>query len=124
MPTLKNVNVVSIQVTDWERAKKFYTELLEWPVAWADDGIGWMEFGKDGEAHVAINRRGEHEPAPGAGGTTLVFSVDDIHAAVAALRAKGVKCDDAFIIPNVVAYATFYDPEGNRLQMAATPPAA
>ena len=36
----------------------------------------------------------------------------------------GVRCDDVVVIPNMVTYGTFYDPEGNSLQFASTPPAA
>ena len=39
-------------------------------------------------------------------------------AAVAELRKRGVKCDDAEAIPNMVTYANVYDPEGNRFQIA------
>jgi len=38
-----------------------------------------------------------------------------------ALRAKGVQCDDVVIIPNVVTYGTFFDPEGNCFQFASSP---
>jgi len=129
MSLFKNVNVVSLYVSDWEGAKKFYGEVLEWPVAWASDEFGWYEYGREGEAHVAINRwesHDGHQRPPAVGGTTLVLSVDDAHQATEALRAKGVKCDDVVVIPGVVAYGTFYDPEGNRIQFAssAPPPAA
>ena len=52
-------------------------------------------------------------------GATPVFAVDDAHAAIGALRARGVKCDDVVVIPGMVHYGTFYDPEGNSLQVAS-----
>ncbi|HSF83926.1 MAG TPA: VOC family protein [Anaerolineales bacterium] len=122
MSIFKNVNVVSIDVTDWEAAKKFYGEVLDWPVAYSDDQIGWYEYGRENETHVSINRRTDESPAPAMpGGVTIVFTVDDADQAAAALRAKGVKCDDPVNIPGVVKYGTFYDPEGNRLQFASAP---
>ncbi len=129
MSLFKNVNVVSIYVTDWERAKKFYDDLLGWPVAWSDDSFGWREYGRDGEAHISISKWEPHDghttrPAVD-GGVTLVLTVDDAAKATAELRQKGVKCDDPVTIPGVVIYGTFYDPEGNRLQFAqSAPPAA
>jgi hypothetical protein len=48
--------------------------------------------------------------------------VEDANQAVAELRQRGVKGDDAVGVPEMVAYATFYDPDGNRLQIAGPPP--
>jgi predicted enzyme related to lactoylglutathione lyase len=123
MSQFQNVNVVYYYVKDWERAKKFYRETLEWPVAYSDDQVGWEEYGVEGQTHVAINRWEEGEPPVGAGGGTCTFSVEDVFKTTEALRAKGVKCKDPLVIPGVVAYGTFFDPEGNRLQFAGmTPP--
>ncbi|MBZ5617098.1 MAG: VOC family protein [Acidobacteriia bacterium] len=127
MSLFKDVNVVSINVKDWEAAKKFYRETLGWPVAFSDDQAGWEEYGRDNEAHVSISRWMGPEPMPPQnGGTTLVLSVEDAHAVAAALKAKGVKCDDVMVIPGMVTYGSFYDPEGNRIQFASMvpPPAA
>jgi predicted enzyme related to lactoylglutathione lyase len=122
MSIFKNVNVVSLDVTDWERAKKFYRETLGWPVAYTSDEVGWEEYGPENQAHVSISRS-DHAPAAH-GGTSLVLGVDDAHAATAALRAKGVKCDDVTVIPGVVVYGTFYDPDGNRIQFVSLNPPA
>jgi predicted enzyme related to lactoylglutathione lyase len=122
MSLFKNVNVVSLDVTDWERAKKFYRETLGWPVAFTSDDAGWEEYGLDNQAHVSITRS-EHAPA-GQGGTTLVLTVDDAHKTAAALRAKGIKCDDVIVIPGMVVYGCFYDPDGNRVQFVSENPAA
>jgi predicted enzyme related to lactoylglutathione lyase len=127
MSLFKNVNVVSLNVTDWERAKQFYRETLGWPVAFSDDNAGWEEYGADNTAHVSITRLQPGEPVPPhIGGTTLVLTVDDAHAVTASLRAKGIKCADVISIPGMVTYGAFYDPEGNMVQFAsmAPPPAA
>ncbi len=116
MSAFKTLNVVSYNVRDWERAKQFYTDVLDWPVAYADDTVGWMEWGKDNETHLSINRWTSADPMPMDGGATVVFLVDDPYAVTKDLRARGVRCDDVFSIPGVVTYGTFYDPEGNRLQ--------
>ncbi len=123
MSEFKNVNVVSYYVTDWERAKKFYNEVLDWPVAWTSDEVGWHEFGKDSETHFAINRWDGPEPfSAGRSGGIAVLTVDDAFKTAEALRAKGVKCDDVISIPGVVTYGTFYDPDGNRIQFASSQP--
>ena len=129
MSLFENVNVVSLAVTDWEAAKKWYRDVLDWPVAFSSDEAGWEEYGEEGQAHVSISRTdhapAEHTPgAPeGARGTTLVLGVQDAHAATAALQKKGVKCDEVVTIPGMVTYGTCYDPFGNRLQFVQlTPP--
>ncbi len=125
MSLFKNCNVFYYHVTHWEAAKKFYDEVLEWPVAYADDEMGWREYGRENETHVAINRWQGDGPMPAGLNGICTFSVDDVNVVTAALRAKGVKCDDPMVIPGIVALGTFYDPEGNRFQFAAsTPPAA
>ena len=124
MSVLKRVSAVSYDVRNWEQAKKFYGETLGLPVAFASDEYGWNEYGAEADAHVAISRWTKPEPIPHDGGAIALFQVDDVPQAVAELRKRGVKCDDAVGIPNVVTYATFYDPEGNRLQMAGPAPKA
>jgi predicted enzyme related to lactoylglutathione lyase len=121
MTMFKDINVVSLYVTDWEGAKKFYREVLEWPEIFGSDEFGWIEFGVEGQAHLAINRwDGPEAPPPRPGGCNVVFTVTDAQAVTAALRAKGVRCDDPVVIPGMVTYGNFYDPEGNRLQFAAS----
>jgi predicted enzyme related to lactoylglutathione lyase len=123
MSLFKDVNVVQYHVTQWERAKQFYTDVLGWPVAFLSDEAGWMEFGEEGKTHLAINRWEESTPVPaGLGGALAVLTVEDAAGTVAALRARGVRCDDAVVIPGMVAYGAFYDPDGNRVQFASSPP--
>ena len=123
-PALK-LDLVSVNVTDWARAKKFYGETLGLPVArFLSDDIGWMQFGVEGTAQLAINLWRGPEPFPrGDGGATIIFGVDDAPKTVEELRRGGVKCDDAIAIPDMVTYANFYDPDGNRLQISGPPPA-
>jgi predicted enzyme related to lactoylglutathione lyase len=123
MSLFKDVNVVHYNVTDWEQAKAFYGKVLEWPVAYADEEAGWVEYGHENKAHLAINRWDGPEPVPPRnGGATVVLSVDDAHKATEVLRAKGIKCDDVVEIPGIVTLGAFYDPEGNRIQIAASAP--
>lgn len=116
---------VSYPVKDWAGAKKFYGETLGMPVAWfMSDDAGWMEFGTDEGAHLAISLVRDGQMANPNGGAMAVFAVEDAVKTVQELRAKGVKCDDPIGIPGMVTYANFYDPEGNKLQIAGAPPAA
>ena len=123
MSMFKNVNVVFYHVTDWEGAKKFYGEVLGWPVAYASDEFGWVEYGRENETHLAINRWNGPGPVPSRPGSCVAtLTVDDAQKTTEALRAKGIKCDDLLVIPGVVTIGTFYDPEGNQIQFVPTAP--
>jgi len=120
MSHFKSVSVVSYYVKDWEKAKKFYQETLEWPVIFMGDDVGWVEYGFENTSHIAISRWDGPEPIPPKqGGASVVLEVADAHKVTAGLRARGVKCDDVVEIPKMVTYGTFYDPEGNCIQFAS-----
>lgn len=122
---LKDLGYISYDVTDWQRSKKFYGETLGLPVAaFINDEVGWMEFGKKGETHLAISQwRGPGPLPPRGGGGIAIYSVEDAYATIKELRRRGVRCDDVVAIPEMVTYANFYDPDGNTLQVAGPPPA-
>lgn len=125
MGLLKKLSLVSYPVKNWEAAKKFYGETLGLPVAWfMGDEIGWIQYGDDHGAQLALSLLREGDPLPKDNGVVAIYDVDDINRAVTELRAKGVRCDDPVTIPQMVTYANIYDPDGNRLQLVnAQPPA-
>ena len=123
MSLFKGITVISYPVMNWEAAKKFYGELLEWPVAWSSDEMGCVEYGSENQTHLSISLWRDATP-PDRRGPIAVLEVEDAHKTIAALRAKGVRCDDVVDIPGVVSYGTLYDPEGNQIQFAGSPPPA
>ena len=124
MSPFKNVNVVQINVSDWQRAKQFYGDLLDWPQAYVDEQIGWCEWGQPNETHLAINRWNDQWGPLPTKGQIAVLAVDDAHATTVALRAKGIACDDIMSIPGMVDIGAFHDPDGNTVQFASRPAAA
>jgi predicted enzyme related to lactoylglutathione lyase len=122
---LKKLEITSYPVMNWQQAKKFYGETLGLPVAaFMGDEVGWMEFGEKDGTHLAISLWTDSTPPSREGGATVIFSVDDAYKAIEELRRRGVKCENVVAIPNMVTYANFFDPEGNRLQLAGPPPKA
>jgi catechol 2,3-dioxygenase-like lactoylglutathione lyase family enzyme len=120
---LGRVNVVSLTVTDLAQAREFYGTTLGLGEPWFDsDKMGWVEWGQDGQdgnLAVTLARDGL---APG-GGTTPVLNTPDCHTLYEALRRQGVRCEPPAVIPGLLTYCTFYDPDGNRLQAIGPPPA-
>jgi len=117
----RDLNVVWYNVTDWERSKRFYRDTLGLPVAIEIEQPGWMEFGHPHQTHVAINLwRGPQVMPPAKGGATVTLGCEDARALSAKLRGKGVRCDEVQEIPGMVILGTFYDPDGNQLQIAQT----
>lgn len=119
MALFSGINVVSIEVPDLAEARRFYGEVLErGEPAYDIPDAGWLEWRLPGKpSDVAVTTA-----APGWAphhNVTVVFDVEDIQAARAALMARGVRCDEVVSIPGVVTYCSFYDPFGNRLQMVA-----
>lgn len=123
MHLFKGINVVSLTVSDLARAKVFYSEVLGLVTPVYDmPEIGWIKWRTGNDANVAVTlAQTSFTPSIH---TTVVFNVDDYHAAVAALRNRNVLCDEPIGVPGVVTDASFYDPDGNRLQMCSAPPAA
>jgi catechol 2,3-dioxygenase-like lactoylglutathione lyase family enzyme len=113
---IQDLNLAWYNVTDWPRARRFYEATLGLPVAFALDDMGWVEYGR-GLPHLAISRWNESGPVPVNGGVA-VLTCPDVRAGIARLREKGVRCDEVQEIPNMVILGTFYDPDGNKLQLA------
>jgi predicted enzyme related to lactoylglutathione lyase len=117
----RGINVVSIPVTDLDRARSFYGEVLGLgaPVYDLPDA-GWIEFATGGGGNISVTAA---EPGwQPSNGVTVVLDVEDCPAAVATLRSRGVACDDPQVFPGFVTFASFYDPFGNRLQMCGPAP--
>src|SRR5436309_13075411 len=84
------VAFIAIAVSDAERARKFYQETLELkPTHTAMEGA-WVEYDL-GRTTIGVGChpawKASHD------GTTVAFEVDDIDAAIAELKQRGVEFD-------------------------------
>ena len=121
MPYKKGSVYFQYQVKDFDRAKKFYSEVMGFDITW-DGGaeIGWAEFALPAEgARLGINliRDGEHRQGSG----TLTMDVEDLAACQTYLGEKGIETTEIIDIPNMVSYFNLKDPEGNPIQVVADP---
>src|SRR5438552_640584 len=82
--------LMRIPVRDKERARKFYQELLELkPSSTQMDGA-WVEYDL-GPTTIGVGCHPAWKPSRD--GTTVAFEVDDIDAAIAKLKERGVTFD-------------------------------
>jgi len=106
------VAFVAIAVSDKERARKFYQEVLELkPTSTQMDGA-WVEYDL-GPITIGVGCHPAWKPSRD--GTTVAFEVDDIDAAIAKLNERGVTFDIEKTETPVCWMAQFRDPDGNKL---------
>jgi len=111
------VHHVAVEAEDLAAARAFYADLLGLPVRDdRPDGIRpghWLDAGAQ-QVHIVL---------PEGVGNHVALEVDDIDAAVAELRAKGVDVPDPYGIgglprrPGEACQTQFRDPFGNRIEL-------
>jgi catechol 2,3-dioxygenase-like lactoylglutathione lyase family enzyme len=103
-------------VTDLPRARAFYEKLLGLKPAatWGDAAQGWIEY-ELGDGCLAISNFSADKWKPSADGASLALEVADFPAAVAALRAAGVRFLIEAVDSSACNMAIIADPDGNSL---------
>jgi catechol 2,3-dioxygenase-like lactoylglutathione lyase family enzyme len=111
---IEKVDFVSFLTQDIARAKRFYSEVLEFEIE--TEGENDMEF-RAGQVTLDIfNPTSVGQPfAPSPGG--LALRVPDVAAARAELEANGVEFDGETVDTGVCHMAFFRDPDGNALML-------
>lgn len=108
--------VISINVSDMEKAIEWYGDVLGLELVYKLDKYGWCEMAT-GTKHVTIGLGQTEEKK--AGGVTPTFGVMDIDAARKHLESKDVRFDgDTYEIEGMVRLCMFYDPDGNSFMLA------
>lgn len=107
---VRAIDFVITNVSDLKRARAFYEETLgiEGGVLYESDN--WVEYDTDPVALALGVMPAEWKQPPV---TALALAVDDVHAAVAELRAKGVKVLMEATETPVCTMAYVFDPDGN-----------
>ncbi|WP_405147917.1 VOC family protein [Sphaerisporangium sp. NBC_01403] len=113
--TLRSISVVSIPVSDQDRAAEFYTRRLGFTLV-ADNPMGdrrWVQLTPPGGGATITLVTWFPSMAPGSV-SGLVIECDEVAATLARLRAEGVTVhqDDVEKAP-WGAFFTFEDPDGN-----------
>src|SRR6266511_1086489 len=109
---IKEIGFVAIPVTDMKRARKFYQETLELKPSTTAMGGAWVEYDL-GPTTIGVGCHPAWKPSRD--GTTVAFEVEDIDAAIAKLKKRGVTFDIEKTETPVCWMAQFRDPDGNKL---------
>ena len=107
----------ALSVSDLDKSIAWYGDRLGFELMYKLDEVGWCELTSP-VTNVTVGLS-QVESVEGKGGATLTFGVKDIEAARKQLEAKDVRFDGEIeTIPEMVRYATFFDPDGNTLMLA------
>jgi predicted enzyme related to lactoylglutathione lyase len=109
---IQSIAFFAYPVADMKRARDFYERVLGLNVE-TNFHDEWIEYDVGGETFAITTMDANHKP--GAKGPVVAFEVDDLEAAIAQLKAKGVR----FAVENaespVCRSAIVHDPDGNEL---------
>ncbi len=115
------VRVVSVPVSDQDRARAFYTGTLGFELRTENifgEGMRWIEVAPKGST-TSLSLVTWFEAMPPGSLQGLVFAVDDVHATYEELLAKGVPFDFAPREMPGGLQAVFRDPDSNGFVIAA-----
>ena len=103
-------------VTDLARARSFYEQLIGLKPAsvMEEGGRGWIEY-ELGDGCLAIANGFGDDWKPGAQGPALVLEIDGLDAAVAEMKAAGVKFKFEPMEFPPCHLAVAFDPDGNQI---------
>ena len=108
--------VISVGVSDMEKAIEWYQDVLGLELVYKLEKYGWCEMAT-ATKHVTIGLGQTEELKPGS--TTPTFGVEDIGEARKHLESRDVRFDgDTYELEGMVKLAMFYDPDGNSYMLA------
>jgi CreA protein len=108
---------LALEVSDFERSKKFYQEVLGFRFMYEVPEIGWCEF--ESPTKDVVIGLSKVEKSNAGGGLVPTFNVTDIAHTRSLLESKNVRFDGPTnTMPGLVMLATFYDPDGHPFMLA------
>jgi predicted enzyme related to lactoylglutathione lyase len=121
IPYRKNTVYFQYYVNDFNRAKKFYEDILGLEKCWdGGEEIGWAEFELPLKgAKLGLNLRKDQDVRKGSG--VLTLEAEDIEMAKENLDEKGIETSEIVDMPDMVTYFNIHDTEGNPIQFVADP---
>lgn len=116
---IRDVAVVSVPVTDQERARAFFVDRLGFDLVRdsVDEGLHWVEVRPRGSS-TSLTLVTWFPSMPAGSLQGLVLGTPDVSAAYRTLSARGVEFDHEPEEAFWGTYTTFSDPDGNRFVLA------
>lgn len=109
------MTVVTIFVSNMDRAVRFYTEVLKMKLEYRF-GDEWASLKTEDGVSVGLHPASKDSPAGRKGSITIGFEVSGpIEKAVAAMQEKGVKFVSPVVDDKQIKAAHFEDPDGNEM---------
>ncbi len=130
MQGITSIGHVAIKVSDLDRTLDFYVNKLEMPEMFRltrDDGTPWLLYLRlTDDQYIEVFPGAETDRAPDTGANGLnhmCWTVDDINATVARIRAKGIPLTSEIKrVGDNNRQAWFEDPDGNRIELMEMSP--
>jgi catechol 2,3-dioxygenase-like lactoylglutathione lyase family enzyme len=120
--SLNRIELLSVPVTDQDRAKDFYVDTLGFELV-SDNRMGpaqrWVQVRPKG-AQTSITLVTWFDTMPAGSVRGLVIETDDLDGDVEALTARGLTIDGGVQEAPWGRYVTIEDPDGNGLIIQAT----
>jgi catechol 2,3-dioxygenase-like lactoylglutathione lyase family enzyme len=121
--TITHLDVISLPVSDQERARDFYVDVLGFDLLRQNEmgpGRQWIQVvPSGGQTSITLVTWFDSMPAGSLDG--LVLHTDDLDAQVADLISRGVDVPDGIQQEPWGRFAVFADPDGNRLVLRGRP---
>ena len=114
---LKSSNLSWIAVSDFKKARKFFTETLGLKELTCSEEYGWLELsGQEGGSMIGI---AQANVELGAGKNAVItLTVDNLDTTVAEFKKKGVHLiGEIMEVPGHVKLQMFTDLDGNKFQL-------
>lgn len=117
----ENIIYIEHPVTNFERAKDFYINILKFELKWdGGEEVGWCEF----ELPAPSTKLGlnlQRDPSQIRPQASLNFNITDLEATKSYLESKGVKTEDIVDLPDMISHFKMFDPDGNMITFISTP---
>lgn len=107
------ISAIWYPVSQWDRAKAFYHEVLGLKLTHCNDEGGWAAFATGGLPLFLVRRP---DLAGQGGGAVVTFDCLDLEALHDRVAQAGCRVDDVLHHSGDLLIMTFYDPDGNRLE--------
>jgi catechol 2,3-dioxygenase-like lactoylglutathione lyase family enzyme len=114
--SIQQLAIVSVPVSDQDRAKKFYTEVLGFALGRDNafrDNARWIEVKPTTDSPVTITLVTWFPSMPPGSLRGLVLLADDLGTTCELLRSRGLSSASAVQTAPWGRYVTFSDPDGN-----------